>query len=265
MDQSVGYAFLMTTIAGAATGIGSAIAYFAHHTNRKLLSTALGFSAGVMIYISFVELYSQSEQSLTRVYGEMAGSAITALGFFGGMILIAAIDFLVPSYENPHEIGLVEEIRERTQSRKLHRLGVMTAIAITIHNFPEGMATFFMAMADHTIAIPIVIAIALHNIPEGISISVPIYYATGSRKKAFWYSFLSGLAEPLGAIIGYLALRPFLTEQMMGIIFAVVAGIMVFISLDLLLPHAKKYSTGHQSVYGLIGGMAVMAATLLLL
>ncbi|HSW38713.1 MAG TPA: zinc transporter ZupT [Acidobacteriota bacterium] len=265
MDHFVGYALLLTTIAGCATGIGSAVAYFAHHTKKNVLSLALGFSAGVMIYVSFVELYRHSDQSLSLFYGDVTGKTIAALSFFCGMLLIALIDFFVPSYENPHEAALVEEIASGVNPRKLHRLGLMTAVAITIHNFPEGMAIFFAASTDLSIAIPIAVAIALHNIPEGISISVPIYYATGSRKKAFWYSFLSGLSEPLGAIIGYLVLRPFLSEQLMGIVFAMVAGIMVFISLDMLIPHAKKYSTGHQSVYGLLGGMALMAATLVFL
>lgn len=263
MDYSIGYAFLLTAIAGCATGIGSALAYLTHHTQKKLLSVALGFSAGVMIYISFVELYAQAETSLAQAYGGVGGRTITALSFFGGMLLIAAIDYLIPSYENPHEPGVVEDIEKDRNSVQLHRLGLLTAVAIGIHNFPEGIATFFAALTDRTVAISITVAIALHNIPEGISISIPVYYATGSRRKAFWYSFLSGASEPVGAVIGYLVLRPFISVSMMGIIFAAVAGIMVFISLDQLIPHAKKYSEGHQSVYGLISGMAVMAATLI--
>jgi ZIP family zinc transporter len=265
MNNAVGYAFLLTAVAGCATGIGSALAYLTHHTHRGLLSVALGFSAGVMIYISFVELYSQAHGLLITAYGKLAGGTAAALSFFGGMILIAVIDFLVPSYENPHEAGMVEEMQPDEDSRQLHRLGLLTAVVIGIHNFPEGMATFFAALTNYTVGFSVALAIALHNIPEGISISIPIYFATGSRRKAFWYSFLSGISEPVGAIIGYLVLRPFFTSQMMGIIFAAVAGIMVFISLDQLVPHAKKYSQGHQSVYGLISGMAVMALTLLLL
>jgi len=264
MNHAVGFAFLLTAIAGCATGIGSAIAYLTHHTRRGLLSVALGFSAGVMIYISFVELYGQAGSLLTASYGKLAGGAAAALSFFGGMLLIAIIDFLVPSYENPHEVGMVEEMQADETSHELHRLGLLTAVVIAIHNFPEGMATFFAALTDYTVGFSVALAIALHNIPEGISISVPIYFATGSRRKAFWYSFLSGLSEPVGAVVGYLVLRPFFTNQMMGIIFAAVAGIMVFISLDQLVPHAKKYSQGHESVYGLISGMAVMALTLLI-
>ena len=265
MNHAVAFAFMLTAVAGLATGIGSALAYLTDHTRRHTLSFALGFSAGVMIFVSFVELYKQAEEHLASVYGEFGGGTITALSFFGGMILIAAIDFLIPSHENPHEAGLVEEMQAKHDSRELNRLGLMTALAIGIHNFPEGLATFFAALTDPTVGISVAFAIALHNIPEGISISIPIYFATRSRRKAFWYSFLSGVSEPLGAVIGFLVLRPFITDQLMGIIFAAVAGIMVFISLDQLIPHAKKYSSGHQSVYGLICGMAVMALSLLLL
>jgi ZIP family zinc transporter len=265
MNQGIGYAFLLTTIAGCATGIGSALAYLTHHTRRSLLSASLGFSAGVMIYVSFVELFQQAQVMLAEVYGKVWGGAVTALCFFGGMLLIATIDFLVPSYENPHELGLVEDLQPSTDAGKLHRLGIITALVIGIHNFPEGIATFFAALTDRTVGLSVALAIALHNIPEGISISIPIYYATGNRKKAFAYSFLSGASEPLGAVIAYLILRPYFTSQMMGMMFAAVAGIMVFISLDQLVPHAKKYDEGHQSVYGLISGMVIMAITLILL
>jgi ZIP family zinc transporter len=264
MNNAAVYAFILTAIAGCATGIGSALAYFTRSTRRNLLSAALGFSAGVMIYISFMELLVKAQASLTSAYGKIQGGALTIISFLGGMMLIAAIDYLIPSYENPHETGLVEEM-QTTGSRELHRLGLFTALAIGIHNFPEGIATFFAAMTDRTVGISVAIAIALHNIPEGISVSIPIYYATGSRKKAFWYSFLSGISEPVGAVIGFLALRSFLGGHLVDIIFAAVAGIMVFISLDQLVPHAKKYSDGHESIYGLISGMAVMAVSLLLL
>lgn len=255
---------LLTLIAGGATGIGSALAYLTHRTKRNLLSAALGFSAGVMIYISFMELLRHAQDSLTAAYGRVPGGAVTILSFLGGMMLIAGIDYFIPSYENPHEAGLVEEMEHADENHKLHRLGLLTAVAIGIHNFPEGIATFFAAMTDPAVGISVAVAIALHNIPEGISISIPIYYATGSRRKAFWYSFLSGLSEPIGALIGFLALRPFLNSMLIDIVFAAVAGIMVFISLDQLVPHAKKFGEGHQSVYGLISGMAIMAVTLLL-
>lgn len=266
--SQVQIAFLMTLFAGLATGVGSCIAFFAKKTNTKFLSISLGFSAGVMIYVSMIEIFPQAQESLTKALGVKTGSWVTAIAFFGGMALIALIDKLIPSEENPHEVKLMENVEESTvgtdKSAKLLRTGVLTALAIGIHNFPEGLATFIAALDDITIALPIAVAIAIHNIPEGISVSVPIYYATGDRKKAFIYSFLSGMSEPVGALIGYLLLRTFLNDALFGIVFAGVAGIMVFISLDELLPSAREYGEHHLSIYGLIAGMIVMAVSLLL-
>lgn len=266
-------AFLITLFAGLATGIGSLIALVAKTTNKKFLSVSLGLSVGVMIYVSMIELFVDAKTSLVNALGVKKGSYITVIAFFAGMFLIALIDKLVPSEENPHEIKEVlndcnteecKRIRKEKESKKLMRTGVLTALAIGIHNFPEGLATFVSALTDFNVAIPIAVAIAIHNIPEGISVSVPIYYATGDKKKAFIYSFLSGMSEPIGALVGYLFLRNFFTDLTSGIIFALVAGIMVFISFDELLPAAKEYGEHHLSIYGLIGGMMVMAFSLLL-
>jgi ZIP family zinc transporter len=264
-SQQVLFAFALTLFAGLSTGIGSAIAYFAKRTNKTFLSAALGFSAGVMIYISFAELFPESKQILVSKFNEVTGSWITVASFFGGVLVIALIDRLVPAYENPHEVHSVEELSESKslKERKLLRMGMLSAVAIAIHNFPEGIATFAVGLKEPGIAIPIAIAIAIHNIPEGIAISVPIFFATGNRKKAFFLSFLSGLAEPLGAIISFFILKPFLNETVLGIIFSAVAGIMVFISLDELLPTAKEYGKTHTAIYGLIIGMIVMALSLL--
>ncbi len=267
--NAVLFAFGLTLFAGLSTGIGSALAVFTKHTNTKFLSLALGFSAGVMIYVSFVEIFFKGREILIAEdsYGPHAGSWITVLSFFGGIALIAIIDKLVPSVENPHEMRKVEEIDASVlKSKKLERMGLFTALAIAIHNFPEGLATFTAALSDPSLGIAIAVAIAIHNIPEGIAVSVPVYYATKNRKKAFWLSFSSGLAEPVGALIGYLILMPFLGDDntLMGIIFAGVAGIMVFISLDELLPAAEEYGEHHLSIYGLLAGMAVMAVSLLM-
>lgn len=156
-----------------------------------------------------------------------------------------------------------EEIEDTNKNTELYRMGVFSAFAIAIHNFPEGLATFIGALEDPALGISIGIAIAIHNIPEGISVSIPIYYATGDKKKAFSYSFLSGLAEPLGAIVGYFVLKQFINDAMFGIVFALVAGIMVYISLDELLPTAEKYGEHHIAIFGLISGMAVMALSLI--
>lgn len=272
MEKQVLIAFMLTLFAGLSTGIGSAIAFFAKRTNTTFLSMALGFSAGVMIYVSFVELLPSSIVSLTELHGTKLGTTYATISFFCGVFLIMLIDKFVPSYENPHEMHSVEEMVEvektdenPTKNPKLLRVGMMTALVLAIHNFPEGMVTFLAGLKDVSLAIPIAIAIAIHNIPEGISVSVPVYYATGNRKKAFWLSFISGLAEPVGAIIGYAVLSSFLNEDVFGIIFGAIAGIMVFISLDELLPAAEAYGKHHSAIYGLVLGMAVMAISLLLL
>lgn len=260
------FAFALTLFAGLSTGIGSCLAFFTKKTNTKFLSISLGFSAGVMIYVSMIEIFFKAKDTLTGELGLKAGSWITVISFFGGMLLIALIDKLVPSGENPHDMYKVEDINNKKTSSdaKLLRMGLFTALAVGIHNFPEGLATFISALQEPSIAIPIAVAIAIHNIPEGIAVSVPVYYATGDRKKAFFYSFLSGLSEPVGAIVGYLILMPLINDTLFGIIFAAVAGIMVFISLDELLPSAREYGEHHLSIYGLVSGMAVMAVSLLL-
>lgn len=265
-SSEIAFAFLLTLIAGLSTGIGSLIAFFAKTTNTKFLSVSLGFSAGVMIYVSMVELFAEANASLSSQLGDKTGLLITIVAFFGGMLFIALIDKLIPSDKNPHEVHApashVSSHEQGAAKKRLMRTGLFTALAIGIHNFPEGMATFVSALQEPSIAIPIVVAIAIHNIPEGLSVSVPIYYATGSRKKALLYSFASGLSEPVGALIGYVVLMPFMNEVVFGIIFAAIAGIMVFISIDELLPSARAYGQHHLSIYGLVAGMAVMAISL---
>jgi ZIP family zinc transporter len=295
------FALGLTLFAGMATGIGSALAFMAKRTNYRFLSIATGFSAGVMLYVSFVEIFLKGVDSLTESYGEYWGHWVNAASFFGGILLIGLIDNLIPSAENPHEIHSESEVaplhkypdahndnsvneshnssdidldvhNHDHKNRKLMRMGLFTALAIAIHNLPEGLATFLAALQDPTLGVAIAIAIALHNIPEGVSVSVPIFYATGNRKKAFLYSVLSGLAEPIGAIIAYFIIRFFaggtdgdIPPQLMGILFGGVAGIMVYISLDELLPTSRAYGKGHDSLFGLIAGMAVMALSLLLM
>ena len=258
-------AFLLTLFAGLSTGFGSALAFFTKRTNTRFLSVSLGFSAGVMLYVSFVEIMQKARVELIGEFGHISGSWITVAAFFGGIALIALIDNFIPNVENPHEIHKVEEIdQQKTKEQKLMRMGVFTALAIGIHNFPEGLATFIAALNDPGVGIAIAVAIAIHNIPEGIAVSVPVFFATNNRKKAFWLSFSSGLAEPVGALVGYLILMPFLSPALFGIVFAAVAGIMVFISLDELLPAAREFGEHHYSIYGLVAGMAVMAMSLML-
>jgi len=263
--SSVLFAFSLTLFAGLSTGIGSALSLLTRRTSTKFLSVALGFSAGVMIYVSFVEIFVKAKGALVAALGVRGGSWAAVGGFFFGILVIALIDKLIPSGENPHDVHTVEEMdgKGEVHTTRLMRMGVFTALAIAIHNFPEGLATFTAALSDPKLGVPIAFAIAIHNIPEGIAVAVPIFYATGSRRKAFNLSFLSGLSEPVGALIGYLILFRFFNDSVFGFIFASVAGIMVYISLDELLPSAREYGEHHLAIYGLVAGMAVMALSLL--
>ncbi|MFZ7103954.1 MAG: zinc transporter ZupT [Peptococcaceae bacterium] len=264
-ETNIIYAFGLTLLAGLATGIGSALTIFTKKTNTKVLSVALGFSAGVMIYVSMIEIFFKGKAALVSQLGPQKGSWLTVAAFFGGMLVIAVIDKLIPQAGNPHEMRSVEEMgQENNDQNKLLRMGFVTALAITVHNFPEGLATFAAAVKDPALGLPIAFAIAIHNIPEGIAVAIPVYYATGSRRKAFIYSFISGLSEPLGALIGYFLLASLFNDLTFGLLFALVAGIMVFISLDELLPAAEEYGEHHLSIYGVISGMLVMAVSLLL-
>jgi len=257
-------AFSLTLFAGLSTGVGSALAFFTKQTNTKFLSASLGFSAGVMSYVSMVEIFVKARVSLEMIYGYPRGYAYTTIAFFIGIFVMGFIDKVIPSGENPHEMRDVKEMEEGiTSQTELLRMGFFSALAIGIHNFPEGLATFMAALQNPALGISIAIAIAIHNIPEGIAVSVPVYFATGSKKKAFKLSFLSGLSEPLGALLGYFLLMQFFNEAMFGFTFAGVAGIMIYISLDELLPSAEKYGEHHIAIYGMIAGMMVMAASLL--
>ncbi|MFW5982262.1 MAG: zinc transporter ZupT [Halanaerobiaceae bacterium] len=262
------FAFFITLLAGLSTGIGGFIAFFTKKTNTSFLSISLGFSAGVMIYVSFVEIFNKAQESLFSYFGETSGAWVTVGSFFLGILIIGLIDNLIPENTNPHEARSEEKLDEikdePAEKGELERMGLFTALAIAIHNFPEGLVTFTAALVDPALGISIAIAIALHNIPEGISVSVPLYYATGNKKTAFLYSLLSGLAEPIGALIGYFIFRSFFNDLVFGVLFGVVAGIMVYISIDELLPTSRKYGKEHQEIYGFVAGMAVMAISLLL-
>ena len=270
LEGGVVFAFGLTLLAGLSTGLGSLAALLTRRTNKAFLCAALGFSAGVMVYVSTIEIYAKARLALTGALGLRAGSWVTAGAFFAGILLILLIDRLIPSYENPHEAHGVEEIwacpraGKKDRDEGLVKMGVMAALAIGIHNFPEGLATFVSALQDPALGLSVAVAVAIHNIPEGIAVSVAIFYGSGERKKAFLYSLFSGLAEPVGALVGWLVLKPFMGPVVFGVLFAAVGGIMVFISLDQLLPAAEKYGFHHLSVYGLISGMAVMALSLLL-
>ena len=266
MENNVLFALGLTLFAGLSTGIGSLIGFMSKEFNPRFLTIALGFSAGVMIYVSMIEIFVKARDSLSVSYGDKMGYVLTVVSFFAGIAVIALIDKLIPSYENPHEMNVEQKIKDSTdeQKKKLMRMGMFSALAIGIHNFPEGLATFMSGLTNPTLGVSIAVAIAIHNIPEGLAVSAPIFYATKSRKKAFVWSFLSGLAEPIGALIGYFVLRSIFNEATFGVIFASVAGIMVYISLDELLPTAEEYGEHHLAIGGLIAGMFIMAVSLLL-
>ncbi|MCU0916746.1 MAG: zinc transporter ZupT [Planctomycetes bacterium] len=259
MDGSgnVAVALGLTLLAGLSTGIGSTIAYFIRRPKIVYLSFSLGVSAGVMVYVSFMELLPSA--------ADRVGEALSVLFFFLGIAFIGLVDLLVPERENPHNLEGLEEPEKPDQSHALMRTSMMTALAIGIHNFPEGLAAFASALSDVRLGLFIAIALAIHNIPEGIAVSMPVYYATGNKNKAFVYSFLSGISEPVGALVGYLLLMPFLTPTVLAGTLAFVAGVMIYISLDELLPMAHSYGHGHLVISGIVLGMLAMAISLLML
>ncbi|EDP5474056.1 zinc transporter ZupT [Campylobacter jejuni] len=284
--EQIFIAMLLTLFAGFSTAIGSIIAFFSRKDDLRVLSLGLGFSAGVMIYISFMEILPTALKDFKNYYNSHWAELLGLACFFGGILISLLIDKLIPEDVNPHEPK--EDLSElkicplpqkgqnppkfhpgeklhQINTKALKRTGIFTALAIAIHNFPEGFATFISSLDNLTLGIAIAIAVAIHNIPEGLAVSLPIYHATGDKKKAFIYSALSGFAEPLGAFVGALILLPFIGDLTLAISFAVIAGIMVFVSLDELLPAAKTYDKAHDSLYGLIAGMAIMALSLNLL
>jgi ZIP family zinc transporter len=268
-------AFGITLFAGLATGVGSAIAFFSRRTSFRFLAISLGFSGGVMIYISFVEILAKARDAFATTFGPKEGELIAVGAFLGGVLLMAIVDNLVPAAENPHEPrsaadvnALREPAGDTPHQRRLLRMGLFTAGAILFHNFPEGVVTFLAAIDNVSLGLAIGLAVAIHNIPEGISVSVPIYFATGNRLKAFVFSFLTGLAEPAGALVAFgllWALGAFQAPAVMGVMFGLVAGTMVYISLDELLPVAREYGKSHEVLFGIAAGMGVMGLSLVLL
>lgn len=265
MGDNIFFAFLLTLGAGLATGIGGAMVLLTKQTDKKFLSFALGLSSGVMIYVSFVEILPKSVENLSNYYAVKNSNIYSVISFFIGIILIWLVNKLIPKYESHYKVyDLENDTTENKSTTKLMRIGIFTAIAIAIHNFPEGMATFISAIDNSEMGIAITFAIAIHNIPEGIAVAVPVFYATGKKHKAFLLSLFSGLTEPLGAVIGYFFFIKLIGAEAFGFIFAGVAGMMVYISFDELLPAAKEYGEEKFSITGLFTGMLIMAISLIL-
>ncbi len=256
---------ILSLLAGLCTGIGAAAALFLKRTDTRGLTFALGSSAGVMVYISFMELMPAASRLLEGATGV---KWITAGAFFGGMGLACLIDRLIPEDENPHEIrdagelSAVQTTGQFSGSAHIRRSAFLFALAIAIHNFPEGVATVASSFDSAGIGLSVAPAVAVHNIPEGIAVAIPLLYGTGSRKKAFFLATLTGLTEPLGALVCMLVLLPFLTPALLAVLFALVAGIMVYISFDELLPMAERWGHHHLSIYGVTAGMLLMAVIL---
>lgn len=268
MPLDVGFALLLSALAGLSTTIGSVLAFFVRKPGPRLMTVTLGFSGGVMILVSFVELLPNGIEAL--------GFGPANLVFFAGMAAMFLIDELIPhDYMGEHhhtgageKAGFPPEAggeRDVALQSRLLKAGLFVALGVGIHNFPEGMASFATALSDPQLGVAIAVAIAIHNIPEGLAVSAPVYAATGSRSRAFWWSFLSGVAEPAGALLAAAVLMPFLSEAVLGGLLSAVAGIMVFISIDELLPVSRAYEEEHLSIMGIFMGMAVMSLSLWML
>ncbi len=253
---------ILTLFAGMSTLIGGFITFFVKRNNLKALSVGLGFSAGVMVYISLNELLSESPVMLTGFYSEIGAKVLSFSGFLLGIIIAILIDYFIPDHIESDFLSTSKRCRQRHQIR---RAGLITALAVTLHNFPEGMATFLVSSQDLRLGIPVAIAIAIHNIPEGIAIALPIFHATGKKRLAVLYSFLSGISEPVGGLLGVILLRTIMPAQSVGIMTAAVAGIMVYLSFDTLLPLAREYGENHHVIIGIVSGMLIMGFGLIFL
>lgn len=253
---------ILTLCAGMSTLLGGFVTFFIKRNNLKALSVGLGFSAGVMIYVSLNELMSEAPEMLSAYYSEIPAKALGFAGFFIGILIAIAIDYFIPDHIESDFLNKSARCRQRHQIR---RAGLITALAVTLHNFPEGMATFLVSSQDLRLGIPVAIAIAIHNIPEGIAIALPIFHATGKKRLAILYSFLSGISEPIGGLIGVVLLKTIMPAQAVGIMTAAVAGIMVYLSFDTLLPLAREYGENHHVIIGIVSGMLIMGLGLIFL
>ena len=255
MENNIIIALVLSFFAGMATSAGGILSFFVKKDNFNILALGLGFSAGVMLFVSFMEILPQAQISFEKFYPVKTASWAALGCFFGGIIIAALADMCLKGKQHLENKSLSKE-------NKLKHLGIFTAAALALHNFPEGLATFMSTLQSPALGISVAVAVAVHNIPEGIAVSLPLYHASGSRKKAFWAATLSGFAEPLGALAGFLFFKALLHGAAFGVLFAAVAGMMVYISLDELLPTAHEYGEPHKVIWGVVGGMFLMAVSL---
>jgi zinc transporter, ZIP family len=259
-DHAFWIAMMMTVLAASATMLGGLSIVRTHDSNPRVLAFGLSFAGGAMVYISLVEIFVKSQTSFGQIYPDKIAYSLATVAFFAGVLMLVLLDRFLP---NPHVELKADHYDEHTISKDhVWSVGLLATLAITAHNFPEGMATFFSTYDNPTVGATLAFAIAIHNIPEGISIAIPIYYATGSKKKAMLATFISAIAEPVGALLGFIVLQPFIGPGVYGCVFGMIAGAMVYLSLDELLPAAKRYAKGHETVYGMILGMMIIALSL---
>lgn len=264
---NVSFAFLLTLLAGLATALGAVVPFFIRKSGKKFLALILGFSAGVLIYLALVGLLGEARETLTEIYGAEKGGLLVVSAFFIGVLIISVADRFSGSCHSISHSGEHPDpnkpAHHKYDDEKLLRTGLFTAITLSIHNLPEGFAVFMSALKEPALALPMTIAVAVHNVPVGVAIAMPVYFATRSKARAFLYAFLTGLTELIGAMLGYLVFAPYLSDTLFGIVFALAAGIMIFLSFDELLPVSMEYGDQHLSLYGLFSGMAVMALTII--
>ena len=262
LPQNFAPAMLITLFAGLATTIGGGIAFIVKKNNLKALSVGLGFSAGVMIFVSFMDMLPEANKLLKTNFPNNH-EWLTYLGFVIGLLVAIAIDYFLPDHIDEEDVLHPEGPAHRNY--KIKRAGLFTAIAICVHNFPEGLATFLTTTQNITLGLSVGIAIAIHNIPEGIAVALPMYHVTGKKRYAMLYAALSGITEPIGALVGMFIFGLFLPQILVGVLMAAVAGIMIYISFDTLLPLAKEYGDWHQSLVGILSGVLVIWLSLILI
>lgn len=263
MDNKYLIAIILTLLAGMSTVLGGFLTFFVRRDNMKALSIGLGFSAGVMIYVSLTAIMLDAQQMLGMSFSAHTSSVISFFAFFAGIAVATLIDYFIPDHIETDLFSSPAECDHRIH--KIKRAGLITAVAVAVHNFPEGMATFLVSSQDVTLGIPVAIAISIHNIPEGIAIALPIFHASGQKRQAIFYSFLSGISEPIGGVLGFILLKTIMPPSMVGAMFAAVAGIMVYISFDTLLPLAREYGENHHVIIGILAGMFMIGLSLILL
>lgn len=260
-------AFIVTALAGLSTTIGGYLATHPRMVNRGVLAISLAFAAGAMVYLSFVQIIPLGTEWLEQSIGDSAFAAVMAM-FFVGMAVVGVIDRLLPHGFNPsHVEGRESDLSagDKHDNRRLMRSGVLVALVLGLHNFPEGASTFIASYQDVGVGITLAVAIAIHNIPEGLAVAAPVYAATKNRKKAVGWATVSGIAEPIGGLFAAIMISFFVPSELFGLLFGLVAGMMVFLSFDELLPAAQRYaSKPHHVVYGVAAGMAVVSLSLIL-